>query len=110
MFYTSFMEWIGFDKIHVAGVEGSGKWWDIWDNNAPTTVSANEPSLLNPSYLTADPQNNKIYIGAGHREWNNDWYRRSIVQVLDLNNNTVSIQKILQDTMQNLQDICLLAK
>ena len=36
------------------------------------TVSAAEPSLLNPSYLTADPVNNKIYIGAGHREWNND--------------------------------------
>ena len=45
----------------------------------------------NGNIVSEQTVNNKIYIGAGHREWNNDWYRRSIVQVLDLNNNTVSI-------------------
>ena len=80
----------GFDKSVVAGQMNQSKDWWMYDENSANPVSASGPSLWYPTHLTADPVNNKVYIGSGMREWNNSWQLRAHVQVLDLNNNSVS--------------------
>ena len=84
----------GFDRNIVAGVDGQAKdWWiwDTWNENRNNPVSASEPSLLYPSRLTADPVNNRIYIGQSMWNWNEG--ERAHVHVWDLNTNTVSVLK-----------------
>jgi hypothetical protein len=81
----------GFDKSVVAGQMNEAKDWWMYNQDNANPVSASGPSLLYPTHLTADPVNNKIYVGAGMKEWNNDWGLRAHVQVLDLNNNSVSL-------------------
>ena len=87
------LTWNGssFDKSVVAGEMNQNKDWWMYDENSANPVSASGPSLWYPSSLTADPVNNKIYVGSGMKEWNNDWGLRSHVQMVDLNNNTVSV-------------------
>jgi len=80
----------GFDRNIAAGVSGQGfdwRWWNNPQDNQPR--SAFDASLQGPSWLSADPVNNKIYIGKGIYDWGDHW-SRSHVSVLDLNNNTVS--------------------
>jgi len=80
----------GFDKSVVAGQMNQSKDWWMYDENSVNSVSASDPSLWYPTHLTADPANNKIYVGTGMRDWNNNWSLRAHVQVLDLNNSSVS--------------------
>ena len=84
----------GFDRTIVAGVSGQQKdWWlwDQWNQDRNNPVSALEPSLRYPSRLTADPVNNKIYIGQSMYNW--DMGERSHLLSWDLNTNVISLLK-----------------
>jgi hypothetical protein len=84
----------GFDRTIVAGVSGQQKdWWlwDQWNQDRNNPVSALEPSLRYPSRLTADPVNNKIYIGQSMYNW--DRGERSHLLSWDLNTNVISLLK-----------------
>ncbi|MDC0116859.1 Ig-like domain-containing protein [Flavobacteriaceae bacterium] len=85
----------GFDRTVVAGSNGnSGNWW-IWDGNPNTDRNDPVPALSNslryPSNLTADPVNNKIYIGMSM--WNWDQSERAHLLALDLDTETISVLK-----------------
>ncbi|MDB0022944.1 T9SS type A sorting domain-containing protein, partial [Flavobacteriaceae bacterium] len=104
----------GFDRTIVAGVSGQGfdwRWWMSPDELQPR--SATEPSLRAPSWLSADPVSNKIYIGKGIYDWGDPW-SRSHVSVWDLNSNTVSYISntawYLYETIGNAQDAVPLGK
>jgi hypothetical protein len=79
----------GFDKSQVAGYENDSYNWDPYSEESLNPKSADEPSLVYPGYLTADPVRNRIYV-TGQREWNNSPFWRSKLLYVDLDNNTVS--------------------
>ena len=85
----------GFDRTVVAGSNGNARDWWIWDGNPNTDRNDPVPALTNslryPSNLTADPVNNKIYIGMSM--WNWDQSERSHLFALDLGTETISVLK-----------------